>query len=92
MTLRAVAADEKAPPKSITEAADRGSTRELLVAMRARIAKTVEDPKCPPRDLASLSRRLMEIAREIEALDVADEETNGSRPATPDASFDASAV
>ena len=69
--LRAVAPDEAAPKRrlSITEAADAGDQRELLVAMRARVAKTVEDPNCPPRDLAALSRRLQEINREIEALD-----------------------
>jgi hypothetical protein len=59
------------PPKSISDAARDGEKRELLVALRARIAKTVEDPKTPPRDLASLSRRLMEIANEIEAIDAA---------------------
>ena len=37
--------------------------------MRDRIAKTVADPDCPPRDLAALTRRLQDIAREIAALD-----------------------
>ena len=72
-TLRAVAPDEKAPgparPKSITEAADTGTTRELLVAMRARIAKAVEDPNTPARDLAALTKRLVEVVRDIEAID-----------------------
>lgn len=70
--LRAVAPDETPSAKrrlSITEAADAGDQRELLVAMRSRVAKTVEDPHCPPRDLASLSRRLQDINREIEAID-----------------------
>lgn len=92
-TLRAVGADEKPPPKSITEAADKGTQRELLVAMRARIAKTVEDPKCPPRDLASLSRRLMELAREIEQIDIAAEEEGGtSGQPSADEALDASAI
>ena len=56
-------------PKTITQAAESGSARDLLVAMRARIATAVEDPETPARDLASLSKRLMEIAREIDALD-----------------------
>jgi|SRR5690625_1501405 len=70
--LRAVASDEKAPRKrrqTITQAAEGGDRRELLVTMRARVAKTVEDPNCPPRDLAALTRRLQEIAKEIEAMD-----------------------
>ena len=90
--LRAVAADEKAPPKSIIEAAEKGTHRELLVAMRDRIAKTVEDPKCPPRDLASLSRRLMEIAKDIEALDVADEQEAERGGPVADEAFDSSAI
>lgn len=92
MALRAVAPDEKAPPKTITEAASKGTKRDLLVAMRDRIAKTVEDPKCPPRDLASLSRRLMEIAREIELAKLEDEETSGAKHESPDEAFDASAL
>jgi hypothetical protein len=70
--LRAVAADEKAEPEarlSITDAANQGNQRALLVAMRTRVAQTVDDPKCPPRDLASLTRRLQDINREIESLD-----------------------
>jgi hypothetical protein len=70
--LRAVDPDETPPLKrrlTITEAADAGDQRELLVAMRSRVAKTVENSNCPPRDLASLSRRLQDINREIEAID-----------------------
>lgn len=92
MALRAVAPDEKAPPKTITEAASKGSHRELLVAMRDRIAKTVEDSTCPPRDLASLSRRLMEIAKDIEAIDLADEQEAASGGPVEDEAFDASAI
>lgn len=71
-SLRAVQPGEKAAqvkPKSVTEAADAGSTRELLVAMRARIAKAVEDPNTPARDLAALTKRLVEVVRDIEAID-----------------------
>jgi len=90
-----VKADEKAPPapKTVTEAAEAGTQRDLLVAMRARIAKTVEDPKCPPRDLASLSRRLIEIAREIEAIDLQSGRGEGSVVAnTDDEAWDSSAI
>lgn len=69
--LRSVGADEKpARPKSVAEAAEGGSHRELLVAMRERIARTVSNPDCPPRDLASLTRRLQDISKEIESLDL----------------------
>ena len=72
--LRAVDPNEKPPAKaksqSVAEAAADGSHRDLLVAMRERIAKTVSDPNCPPRDLAALTRRLQDIAKEIEAIDL----------------------
>ena len=90
--LRAVALGEKAPPKSVKEAAKNGSHRELLVAMRDRVAETVEDSKCPPRDLASLSRRLMEIAKDIEAIDLADEQEATRSGSVEDETFDAEAL
>lgn len=74
-TLRSVAADE-APPspeqvKSISQAARDGSELELLVAIRDRIATTVERVDCPPRDLASLTKRLQDIRKEIAVLETA---------------------
>ena len=93
--LRPVAPGEQAPsrkPKSVTEAADAGSTRELLVAMRARIAKAVEDPNTPARDLAALTKRLVEVVRDIEAIDARDEQEGGGRGEVPDGAFDASAI
>lgn len=56
--------------KTVAQAASTGTHRDLLVAMRTRIAKTVSDPDCPPRDLAALTRRLQDIAKEIEAIDL----------------------
>lgn len=55
--------------KSVAEAAESGDHRGLLVAMRDRIAKAVSDPDTNPRDLAALTRRLQDIAHEIEAID-----------------------
>lgn len=90
--LRPVAPDERASrPKTITEAADRGSTRELLVAMRGRIAKAVEDPNTPARDLAALTKRLVEVVRDIEAIDAREvEQQEGVHVA--DGDFDATAI
>lgn len=94
--LRAVSAGEEAPKKrllSITEAADGGDQRDLLVALRARIAKTVEDPNCPPRDLAALSRRLQEINREVEAIDAkVRQEASEDASAHDDEEWDAEAL
>jgi hypothetical protein len=67
--LRAVSASEVGQRRlSVAQAAESGDRHGLLVAMRDRIAKTISDPDCPPRDLSSLSRRLQEIAKEIDQL------------------------
>jgi len=92
--LRAVAPGETARKKrlTITEAADAGDQRGLLVATRTRIARTVDDPNCPPRDLAALTRRLTEINREIEAIDARVEQEAAENVVANDETFDASAV
>jgi hypothetical protein len=90
--LRAVADGEKAPPsprkprtKTVKQAASSGTQRELLVAMKARVADAVENPNTPARDLAALTKRLMEIARDIEAIDAREaEEARESAEATAD--------
>ncbi len=89
--LRTVDADERPdPPRkmSVTEAARSGTPRELLVAMRDRIAIDVEAPNTPSRDLAALSRRLIEITKEIDAIDVRLRE-EGDSGVTPDAKWEA---
>lgn len=76
----------------MTQAAEKGTTRELLVAMRARVAKAVEDPNTPARDLAALTNRLVQIVREIEAVDARElqEATRGDEAS--DEAFDAAAI
>lgn len=72
---------------SIYDAAAHGSRRDLLVAMRDKIALDLDDG-VPPRDLASLSRRLLEITREIESIDAAEEGDDvADAAATPDESW-----
>jgi hypothetical protein len=91
--LRAVAEDERTEPVkkkfTVSSAAAEGTIRDQLVALRERVAKTVEDPNCPARELASLSRRLMEITKEIHAIDVAEAEEAGGGAATPDEAWEA---
>lgn len=93
--LRPVAPGERAkkatPAKTVTQAAESGSSRELLVAMRARIAKAVEDANTPARDLAALTKRLIEVVRDIEAIDARDEDGDDGAE-VDDGEFDASAV
>ena len=95
--LRAVGKDEKpaAPdkPLSITDAAESGEQLDLLVALRRRVAVTVEDPNCPPRDLAALSRRLQELGKEIEAIKArARQEAEEDGGVTPDEQWDSEAI
>lgn len=91
-SLRAVGADERVVPKSVTDAAKFGTTRELLVATRDRIATAVEDPNTAARDLAALTKRLMETQREIEAIDARASQDVGEDVEVSDGEFDASAV
>ena len=94
--LRAVAKGEKPPapviPKTISQAADTGTTRELMVAMRTRIASAVEDANTPARDLAALSKRLIEVVHDIEAIDARELQEATKRDDAQDEAFDASAI
>jgi hypothetical protein len=60
--------------------------------MRSRVATAVEDPNTPARDLAALTRRLMEIAKDIEAMDARDKDEAKGGSAAADESFDASSL
>lgn len=93
--LRAVTANDSAikrKPKTVDVAAASGDHRELLVAMRDRIAKTVADPDCPPRDLAALTRRLQDIARELDALDRRARQEGAEGGGAEDEAWDSSAI
>lgn len=92
--LRAVKPGESGPRKklSVADAAASGDHRALLVAMRERIAKTVSDPDCPPRDLAALTRRLQDIAKEIEGIDLRERQESRGDAEVTDGEFDASVV
>lgn len=95
--LRAVTAADDPPPKpkklTVEQAAATGSHRELLVSMRERIAQTVSNPDCPPRDLAALTRRLQDIAKEIEQIDLrAKEDGADAADAAGDAEWSAEAL
>jgi len=76
--VRAVDPDERPPArkrtKTITQAARSGTEVELLEALQARVARAVQDKETPARDLAALSKRLMDISRELEAARVKDRE------------------
>lgn len=92
--LKAVPDDAEPAPAArkltVKSAADGGERRDLLVALRTRIAAAIDDTKTPPRDLAALSRRLLETARELEALDAETKVDDiGEAAATPDEAWTA---
>lgn len=95
-TLRAVTDADIAPMKvalSITEAARAGDRLAELEAMRLILAGAVQSSNTPPRDLASLTRRLIEVGREVEELKaLARQEGDGDDQPVPDEAFDASAI
>jgi hypothetical protein len=84
--LRAVRPGEPGRrPMTVSQAAKDGTRGDLLVALRIRIAQAVEDLSTPAPALAALSLRLLEIAREIEALDAeGGGDDVGKAAATPD--------
>jgi len=93
--LTEVAIDDHPAPKvkhTVTSAAKDGDRLDLLVATRDRVAKAVEDEDTPARDLAALTRRLLEIAKDIDVLEAAAKKAERDNETATDERFDASAV
>lgn len=92
--LRVVGPDEK-PARSIgsvLDASEFGTRVDELVQMRRVIARAIDNENTSPRDLAALSRRQIEISKEIEALRRQQlEEANGAGSVVDEA-FDAEAI
>ena len=91
--LRAVQPGEKPPRKrkmTLTQAARSDNHRDLLAALRDRIAVTLENPNCNPVAQAALSRQLVLISKELSVMDMAPEEdTVGQAARTPDEEWSA---
>jgi hypothetical protein len=88
--LRPVGPDEK-PEKprrlTVVQAAAEGTHRELLVALRARIAAAVQSPSCNPVALAALSRQLVLLSKELSVIDARADDEAGE-VAVPDEAWD----
>lgn len=85
-----MAADEEL--LSVTEAASNGTPRQLLVAMRDRVATAVQDEDTAARDLAALTRRLREISKDIEAIDAREKQEAEDETEATDSDFDPEAI
>ena len=72
--LRPVSPDERPDPLSVSEAAERGTRVDELRAMRRIIAAHLDSPNTLARDVAALSRRQVEISKEIETLETLEAE------------------
>lgn len=71
--LRAVQDGETVPkvPESVLEAVEHGDSRDVMVTLRKRLAAAVDSCTTPARDLAALSRRLLEVDKTIREIDLA---------------------
>jgi len=88
--LRAVEPGEK-PQKKLTvvEAAALNDHREMLVALQARIARSVEASSTNPVALAALTRQMVLISKELSVLDSdAGDDVIARAAATPDEAWD----
>lgn len=92
--LKAVnSSSEAVSAMSVSEASESGSRIAELRAIRRIIARRLDDERTMARDLAALSKRQMDISREIEELMSAEEGDGlGKAADSPDAGFDPSAL
>ncbi|MBN0039375.1 hypothetical protein JN535_04195 [Cellulosimicrobium cellulans] len=66
-------------PATILDATEVGDSLAMLVALRRRLAKACDDERTAPRDLAALSRRLVEVDRDIKAREAQEEAEGGPK-------------
>ena len=78
---------------SVSAAAESGDRLEELRAMRRVISRHIDSPDTLARDLAALTRRQMEISREIEALrNETEGDALGKAADSPDETFNPATV
>jgi hypothetical protein len=56
--------------------------------MRRRLAKALDDPNTPARDLGTLSRRQLEIGKEIEVIELSEDDDHSVVANTEDEAWD----
>lgn len=87
-SLRIAEPGETTPkPTSVAEAAVVGDELGMLRFTRKRIATAIDCERTPARDLAALSKRLMEVQQQISEIEERDREKGGS-DVIDDAPFD----
>ncbi len=84
---------EKPRKLTVVQAAATGTHRELLQALRSRVAAAVQSPNCPPVALAALSRQLVLLSKELERVEArAEDDDIAAAAAVPDEPFGLDAV
>ena len=73
---------------TVTQAVQGGTTKDVLIAMRDRIATAVDNPATPARELAALTKRLGDIIKEISIIEAAEAE-NLTTTASEDGEWEA---
>lgn len=58
---------------TVAHAAEHGTRRDLLAALRRRLVEALADERTQPRDLSPLTLRVKELSAEIEAIDNLDD-------------------
>lgn len=75
---------------TVAAAVASGDRRQLLEAMQERVAGAIDSDRTLARDLAALTRRALEIAKELEALDAEGSDDDDSED--EDGEFDPTAI
>lgn len=87
---------DDAPPApqimSVADAAENGTRIDELRQMRKVIARALDNENTAARDLASLSKRQIEISREIDALQRQEKEEADQSVSTDDETWSAEAI
>ncbi|WP_218938076.1 hypothetical protein [Actinomyces culturomici] len=79
-------------PNSVFVAARSGDDLQLLIATRDRVAKAIDDPMTPARDLAALTKRIVDITQQIKARKEEDEGDEDDGGGAEDEEFDPASV
>jgi hypothetical protein len=79
-------------PRTLADAVADGTELELLELALARVATALDDPKCPAPAIASLTRRLQDLRKDIAAMRAASVEEGNGPADSPDTGFDAAAI
>lgn len=69
---------------AVRDAAAKLDRRAMLVASIDAIAVKIDDPDTPARDLAALTRRLVDISGQIEAIDLQRAKSGGASAEVPE--------